>query len=683
MICRSIRERRRRAVWSLRLAVLPAALLSATLLCHAQAQSPDPALQDTLKGLSLEQLGNVEVTTVSKSPVSVARTPAAVYVITQQDIRRSGAVSLPEAVRLAPGVEVAQIDSVKWAIGIRGFEGRLSRAVLVLIDGRSVYSPLFHGVYWEVQDTLMEDIDRIEVVRGPGGTIWGPDAVDGVINIITKNSRDTHGALISGGGGNVTQGFLDMRFGGGNDRNFSYRVYAKGSTSSPQFHSDDNEFDDQRRTQGGFRADWDITGRDTLTIQGDLYDGVAGESVKITSFSPPYSSIVNANADLSGANVLGRWKHIMGGGSDIQIQMYYDHVSRLQTSQAEYRDTYDFDLVHHLTFGKRHDFIWGVGARLSPAYLPAIVPTYVFNPNSRTDQLYSAFAQDEISLIPDRMSLTVGAKLFHSSFITGFNVEPSARLLWTPSSHRSFWGAVTRAVRTPSDNEDTLQSTTLLSTNPLAFNVTTGDSLFTSETDISYELGYRQLMIENFSLDLTTFYNHYNHLESLEPGTPYTVTANGQTYIVYPYLNGNGLQGNTKGFEIAPSWKPATWWRVQGSWSYLDMGLRTIPGSRDVTTVATEDNASPRHQFGFQSYLDLPRRFEFSQIFRYVSVLGAENTPGYETADLRLAWQAIPRLEFAVTGQNLMQPHHPEYAGDPLGLVGIKRNVIASITWRK
>ncbi len=675
-----------RAVLYLQLALLPGMLVSAALCCHAQTQPPDPTLQDSLKGLSLEQLGNVEVTSVSKSPVSVTRTPAAVYVITQQDIRRSGAVSLPEALRLAPGVEVAQIDSVKWAVGIRGFEGRLSRAVLVLIDGRSVYSPLFHGVYWEVQDTLLEDIDRIEVIRGPGGTIWGPDAVDGVINIITKNSRDTHGALISAGGGNIAQGFLDMRFGGGNDQNFSYRVYAKGSTTSPQFHYDGNQFDDQRRAQGGFRADWDITGRDSLTIQGDLYDGEAGESVKITSLSAPYSTIVNKNADLSGGNVLGHWKHILSGGSDIQIQMYYDHVSRLQTSQAEYRDTYDFDLVHHLTFGKRHDFIWGVGARLSPAYLPAIVPTYVFNPNSRTDQLYSVFAQDEISLVRDRLSLTVGAKIFHSSFITGFNIEPSVRLLWTPSGHQSFWGAVTRAVRTPSDQEDTLQSTTLASTNPLAFNVTTGDSQFTSETDMSYELGYRQLIIPSFSIDVATFYNHYKNLESLEPGAPYSAydpVTGSQIYTVYPYLNDNGLEGNTKGFEIAPSWKPASWWKVQGSWSYLDMGLRTIPGSLDTTTVATEDNASPRHQFGLQSYLDLKGHLEFSQIFRYVSILGAGNVPGYETADLRLAWKPVPHLELAVTGQNLMQPHHPEYAGDPLGLVGIKRNIIAAITWRK
>lgn len=648
----------------------------------AQTHQPDPASQDSLKGLSLEQLGNIEVTIVSKSPVAVTRTPAAVYVITQQDIRRSGATSLPEALRLAPGVEVARIDSVKWAIGIRGFEGRLSRAVLVLIDGRSVYSPLFHGVYWEVQDTLMEDVDHIEVVRGPGGTIWGPDAVDGVINIITKNARDTHGTLVSAGGGSVDQGFLDFRYGGGNGRNFSYRIYGKGFTRSPEFHPNNNQFDDWRRTQGGFRTDWDITGRDTLTVQGDIYTGEAGESIRIASMTPPSSTLVNQNADLSGGNALARWRHDLGGGDDFQFQVYYDRVDRRQANQAEYRDTFDFDFVHHFTMRGHQDFRWGVGARISPADLPTVVPTFSFTPSHRTDQLYSGFAQDEISLVADRLSLTVGAKLLHSSF-TGYDMEPSVRLLWTPSAHQTFWGAVTRAVRTPSDNEDTLQSTTLRSVEPPAFNRTIGDGLFTSETLIGYEAGYRQLVVPSVSVDLATFYNRYDHLLSTEPGTPFTETSPGPVHTVYPFVNRNGLTGTTKGFEIAPSWKPATWWRVQGSYSYLDMSLRTKPGSLDVNTVSSTEGSSPRHQFAFQSFLDLPAHVEFSSDFRYVSGLAFQFTRTYETADVRLAWQAVPHLEFSVTGQNLLQPHHPEYGGDPGGLVGIKRNVFAAVTWRK
>ncbi len=272
--------------------------------------------------------------------------------------------------------------------------------------------------------------------------------------------------------------------------------------------------------------------------------------------------------------------------------------------------------------------------------------------------------------------------MFHSSF-SGFNWEPSARLLWTPSEHQSLWASVTRAVRTPSDLEDTLQQTTFKSASPLAFNVTTGDGVFTSETDISYEAGYRQLIHPKLSVDIATFYNDYNHLESLDPETPYTTSEDGETFTVQPFVNRNGLYGTTKGFEIAPSWKPATWWRVQGSWSYLDMDLKSRATSTDTTSVASEDNSSPRHTFGFQSYLDLKAHLEFSQVFRYVSILGAQNVPGYETADLRLAWQATPHFEFSVTGQNLLQPRHEEYGGDPNFLVGIKRSVFATITWRR
>ncbi len=260
-----------------------------------------------------------------------------------------------------------------------------------------------------------------------------------------------------------------------------------------------------------------IDDHDTLTVQGDIYDGVAGEEVGITTVSPPGLVNVAKNAQLSGGNLLTRWQRKMNDGSDIQLLAYYDRVNRLQANQAEYRNTFDVDFVHHLAFTKRHDVIWGLEARLSPAKLPEIVPTYVFNPDQRTDQLYTAYAQDDISLVDSKLSLTVGAKLLHSSFV-GFDVEPSARLLWTPTSNRTFWTAVTRAVRTPSDNEDTLETTTLRSTDPLAFSVITGDGRFTSETLIGYEAGYRSLITKTFSLDIAAFYNEYNHLQSLEPG---------------------------------------------------------------------------------------------------------------------------------------------------------------------
>jgi iron complex outermembrane receptor protein len=647
-----------------------------------RAQQTDSTSGGRLKGLSLEQLGNIEVTTVSKGPIKLSQTSAAIYVITQEDIRRSGVRSLPEALRLAPGVDVAQIDSVKWAVGIRGFESRLSRAVLVLIDGRSVYSPLFHGVYWEVQDTLLEDVDRIEVIRGPGGTIWGANAVNGVINIITKSARDTKGTLVAVGGGNVEQGMANVRFGGGNDSGFNYRVYGKGTDQSPEFHNDNKQYDDWRRAQGGFRTDWDIDPRDSLTVQGDIYDGVAGESVKVASLSPPQSTIVDKNAQLSGGNILARWQRTFSDGSDIQIQGYYDRVNRLQSNQAEFRNTFDLDFVHHLTLGRSQDFIYGAGVRESPASLPEIIPTYVFSPDQRVDQLYTAYAQDTIPLVADKLSFTGGAKLLHSSF-SGFDVEPSARLLWTPASNQTMWAAVTRAVRTPSDTEDTLQSTAEVSTNPLVFSRTTGDGRFTSETLLGYEVGYRSLISKTVSVDIATFYNRYNHLLSLEPRTPYSEVDDGVPVLIYPYINGNGVQGTTKGFEITPKWKPRDWWRLEASYSWLLMDMHTVPSSHDTTTVNSLEGSSPRQQGRIQSYFDVSRNLELSATWRYVSALPYYAVPGYQTADARVGWRFVKHVEFAVTGQNLLQPHHFEYGGDPGPLVGIKRNVFASLTFRQ
>jgi iron complex outermembrane receptor protein len=650
------------------------------LLCRFAASAIAQQTDAGLKGLSLQQLGEIEVTTASKQPVQVNRTPAAVYVITQEDIRRSGATSLPEALRLAPGVEVARIDSVKWSIGIRGFGTRLSRAVLVLIDGRTVYSPLFHGVYWEVQDTLMEDIERIEVIRGPGGTIWGANAVNGVINIITKKAKDTLGALVSAGGGDTDQGFADARY-GGKDGDVDYRAYAKAFSRGPEYHPDNNQFDDWRRVQGGFRADWTASPHDAVTVQGDIYDSRMGESNRITSLTPPFSYLSSQDAGLSGGNVIASWDRTLDDGSGFHLQTYYDRFNRRQSTQAEYRDTFDLDFVHHFKL-KGTQFTWGLGGRISIGRVPEVVPTYVFDPGRRTDHLYSLFVQDEIPLVSDRLSLTIGTKILHSAF-TGFDAEPSARLLWTPSSKTTFWGAATRAVRTPSDIEDDLTSTTLRSVSPLAFNVTTGDGKFTSEVLLGYEAGYRRLVTRQFSIDIAAFRNEYNHLLSLEPGLPDYDDAGQYPHLVYPFTNGNGVRGSTTGFEIVPDWKPAGWWRLQPSYAYLYMDMRTLPTSLDTTTVNSLQGSSPHHEVLIQSYLDLPRRFEFSQAYRYVSSLPAQLVGAYQTVDARVAWHANRHLEFSVTGQNLLQPHHPEFGGDPGPLVGIRRTVFATFTWRQ
>jgi iron complex outermembrane receptor protein len=648
---------------------------------HGGSTETDPQPGQRLTHVSLEDLGQIEVTTTSKVPVKATRTPAAIYVITQEDIRRSGATSIPEALRLAPGVEVARVDSNTWSLGVRGFESTLSRSVLVLIDGRSVYTPLFAGVYWQVQDTLLEDIERIEVIRGPGGTIWGANAVNAVINIITKRAQETHGTLVSTGGGNVDQGFVNFRYGTGNSKGFNYRIYGKAFTRGPEFHPDRRQFDDWRMGQTGFRTDWDAHNRDRLTLEGDVYNGDAGQRVGIASYSPPFMTDVEQNAELAGGNLLGRWDRELGSGSNIQLQTYYDRTNRKQANFAESRDTFDIDFIHHLTLAGRQDFLWGVGARLSSGNVSEVVPTVVFTPNHYTEKLYNAFIQDEIPIVGDQLSLTIGSKFLHNNY-SGFEIQPTARLLWTPSSRQTVWGAVTRAVRTPSRVEEDLQLTGLLATTPLTFFRIIGDRKFSSESLIGYEAGYRSLVGPKFHVDVAAFYNNYDHLLSIEPSAPFSESSPPPPHTVIPFFFRNGLLGHTAGFEIAPDWTPTRTWRLRGSYSYLHIDLDKRASSQDTSSTNSTQGSSPHHQFAIQSSLDLPKKMEFDQTIRYVSSLSAQLVRAYTTADVWFSWHATRSLDVSVVGQNLFQPHHAEFGGDPGPLVGIERSAYIKLTWQ-
>ncbi|HXN50921.1 MAG TPA: TonB-dependent receptor plug domain-containing protein [Candidatus Acidoferrum sp.] len=648
---------------------------------HGDSAQTNPKAAQRLTHVSLEDLGQIEVTTASKVPVKATRTPAAIYVITQEDIRRSGATSIPEALRMAPGVEVARVDSNTWSLGVRGFESTLSRSVLVLIDGRSVYTPLFAGVYWQVQDTLLEDIDRIEIIRGPGGTIWGANAVNAVINIITKRAQETHGTLVSTGGGNVDQGFVNFRYGAGNSKGLNYRIYGKAFTRGPEFHPDHKQFDDWRMGQTGFRTDWDTHNRDRLTLQGDIYYGDAGQRVGITSYSPPFMTNVEQNAELSGGNLLGRWERELGSGSNVQLQTYYDRTNRKQANFAESRDTFDIDFVHHLILRGRQDFLWGLGARLSSGNVSEVVSTVVFTPNHYTDKLYNAFIQDEIPIVGDQLSLTIGSKFLHNNY-SGFEIQPTVRLLWTPSSRQTVWGAVTRAVRTPSRVEEDLQLTALLAPSPLTFFRISGDRNFSSESLVGYEAGYRSLVGPKFYVDIAAFYNNYNNLLSIEPGAPFAESSPPPPHAVIPLFFRNGLLGNTAGFEIAPDWTPTRTWRLRGSYSYLHIALNKKASSLDASTANSTQGSSPHHQVAIQSSLDLPKKLEFDQTFRYVSSLPAQLVRAYTTADVRFSWHATRSLDVSVVGQNLFQPHHPEFGGDPGSLVGIERSAYIKLTWQ-
>src|SRR6266850_1451403 len=329
--------------------------------------------QTSLSGLSLEELGNIEVTTASRTPKALLKSPAAVYVLTSDDIRRSGATSLPELFRTVPGVAVARIDSDHWSVGVRGFGDQFSKSVLVLLDGRNVYTPLFAGILWGGHDVLLEDIERIEVIRGPGGTVWGANAVNGVINIITKSSRDTTGMLASLQTGTLDHGVGGFRYGGAHGQDLTYRVYGKGFSRGPESHTDGQEFDAWHMGQGGFRLDWSKP-RDTVTLQGDMYKASEGQSITFATFSPPQDLTSYDPLNLSGGNLLLRWQRTLDRRSDLELRLYYDRTSILGPQLGETRNTVDVDFVHHVAAFPRQDLRWGAGVHWSPSQFQQTVP---------------------------------------------------------------------------------------------------------------------------------------------------------------------------------------------------------------------------------------------------------------------------------------------------------------------
>jgi iron complex outermembrane recepter protein len=635
----------------------------------------------SLQNLSLAQLGDVEVTTASKEPEQVWRTPAAIYVLTQDDIRRSGATTLPDVLRLVPGLEVAQLDSDHWSVAIRGFSAVLARRLLVLIDGRSVYTPLYGGVYWQVQATPLPDIERIEVIRGPGGTIWGANAVDGIINIITKSAKDTHGTIASLGGGNADNGMGLLRYGTEYGHGFHYRIYGMGFDRNHMFHPVGSNFDDWRMGQAGFRSDWDSGARDTFTLQGDIYREVSGEATTYALYSPPSQVNAFGNAQLTGGNLLGRWKRVLNAGSDFQIQAYFDRTNHFEPEFGETRDTFDVDFLDHLTLPWQQSFLWGLGLRTSPSNSLQLVPSIIFTPSHRTDKIYSGFAQDEISFFDRRFTLTAGSKLEHNNY-TGFEVQPSGRLLWNPAPRQSFWASVTRAVRTPSRLDDDIELTDFATVVPLPIYLrVNGNPQFRSEKLRAYEAGYRLLAFSRIYLDAAVFYNQNYDVYSFQVGAPFLELSPAPAHAILPLLTTNGIKGPAKGFEIAPDWKPVRWWELRPSYSHLEMRMEDQPWSNDPTSAAGYNGSSPRHQVAIQSLFTLAKKLEFDQTYRYVSALPAQAVSSYSTADTRFSWHFIRQMEGSVIGQNLMQPYHPEFGGDPSGLVGIKRSVYGQITW--
>ncbi len=602
-----------------------------------------------LKRLTLDQLMNVEVTSVSRRAERLAQTASAIQVITQEDIRQSGATSLPEALRLAANLQVAQVDSRQWAISARGFNGTTANKLLVLIDGRTVYTPLFSGVFWDAQDVLLSDVDRIEVISGPGATLWGANAVNGVINVITKEAKDTPGLTLVGGGGTELRRFGTARYGGTLGRRANYRIYGKGfARDSTLLPNGQGAPDDWHMGQGGFRIDWDASTSNRLTLQGDLYDGRSNQ------LSP-------GEIGFSGKNVIAKWGHTVSANSDVGAQMYYDRTHRdIPGTFGEDLDIYDVDLQQRALLG-RHDVVWGVGYRLINDRV-ANSPGLAFLPAHVARQWFTAFVQDELALVAERLHVTLGTKIEHNDY-TGFEIQPSGRLNWTLSPSGTLWAAISRAVRTPSRIDREL----FVPAQPPY--VLAGGPNFHSEEELAYEAGYRH---QNgpWLLSLATFYSRYHGLRSIEQTNPPNPT---------PLVIANGQDGESYGAELAATYRVSDRWRLRGGYTELRVRIWPNPGSTDTSRGSAESHTPDRQLFVYSS-LDMPAHLRLDGMFRYLSEIANQQLPAYAELTARFAWQPVADLDLSIVGQNLLHNRHAEFA-TPTARRLIQRGVYGMAQW--
>ena len=624
------------------------------MVSRASSQTPDSVVPpSTFKRLSLEQLMAIEVTSVSRRPERLSGTASAIQVITGDEIRRSGATSIAEALRLVPNLQVAQANSSQWAISARGFANVLANKLLVLVDGRSVYTPLYAGVFWDAQNPPLEMVDRIEVISGPGGALWGANAVNGVINIITKSAAETQGLSIQGGGGTELQRTATLRYGGRLSPALSIRGYGEWfDRGSTQLVNGMDANDSWNVEQGGFRTDWDRGGANRVTLQGDFSDGRP---------NPDGGTAVVARA----GNLLGRWAHALSAGSGVQLQVYYDRTYRdFGNGFTEDLATYDGDWQHRMQLGRHQEVVWGLGARLMNHQTDNLA-LFAFLPAQRWLHLYSAFVQDEIALVPDRLRLTLGSKVEHNDY-TGFEFLPSARLAWSPTVRYTIWVAVSRAVRTPAriDRDFVLLATP-------TFPIIAGGN-FQSEEVLAYELGWRVQPSVRTSLSVSTFYNVYDHLRSAEPGPP---PPN------LPITFENGVGGHTYGVEVASVYQVTDHWRLRSGYTFLRKDLVVQPGSSDLNK-GTAESDDPEHQAVIQSSLDLPGRVQWDVVARYVDALPDPPLPSYIGVDMRLGWKVIHRLEVSVVGQNLLDDARRQFTPASPSPRAIQRGMYVMITWR-
>ncbi len=662
-----------------------------TFTCHAKDADTIRETQIYLKELTLNQLVNVEVTSVSKKLEKLSGTAAAIHVITQEDIRRSGVTSVPEALRLAPGINVARIDANKWAISARGLNGRFSAALLVLVDGREVYNPVFSGVLWDSVDLMMEDIDRIEVIRGPGATLWGSNAVNGVINIITKSTQDTQGGRLAAYGGNAEASGA-LRYGGKIDDSTQYRVYAKYLHRSASRDIDGNRLnDDQDIISGGIKMDINITDNDNIILDGRYYESQAGQTFGNPTLISPYVQTIIQDENEVGGHFMAKWRHHYSDTSNHLLKVYYNHQNREFPYMSALVDTFDFDFQHRFNFMERHDVVWGIGYRYQ--YFKSEPGLLIsFSEDSLNLHNYNFFVQDDITLIDNQLRLILGTKV-EKPFFSDVQVQPSARFVWTPTESQTVWGAISRAVRNPSiiDRHIQYRLPTIpphnqdpLNPYPVPVSLTAvGNPDVGSEELIAYELGYRIFFDQRVSIDVSAFYFDYDDLttvesvpgsEALNPGPPPFISGEVQTT--------NNLNAESYGIELDASWQVMENWRLSGYYSFIRMFFHQNSGEIAVSGEGGEDKV-PQHQFSLRSSMDFSEQLHWDLWVRYVDALPNRNVTDYTTLDTRVAWRPLQNLELSVVGQNLIDSGHSEYTTEFVAVTNsvIERSFYVKADW--
>ena len=658
-------------------------LLFASSRVHAAPADSALAGAD-LTQVRLEDLMSLEVTSVSRREQPLSEIAAAVTVIGPDQIRASGATTLSEILRLVPGLQVAQINANMWSISARGFSGRIANKLLLLIDGRTVYSPVFSGVYWDEQDLMLRDIERIEVIRGPGASVWGANAVNGVINVITRDAHDTQRGILSADSGTEEIGGGTGHWGGALGSSGAYRIFARGSRVGAAAVPDDaGAWDSSRMFHTGFRADGAASSRSQWTVTGDLRSSNSGQSIHVPMESPPYSEQIEFRSRSAGGNLVANWRRTFSPHSDLTTQGYVDVADRNDEEQSSHVETYDLEMRHHV-YSDRHDLVWGLGGRMVRDRLEATT-ILAFDPDRKTRRLVSAFAQDEIALAHRKVRLTLGVKLedeLEKSGTRHYDLQPTARALWAPDARQSLWAAVSRALRTPSRAEQDLRYhvATYPTGGPPAEVYLHGDPNFLPEILLAYEAGYRLTPSPDVMLDLTGFYNQYRDLRTIEPGTTtFEPLPSPHVDVLEDWKN--GMYGDTRGLEAAAVWNVTDAWKLNASASCLAMRLHLDPNSSDVGSVAQQDN-EPGYQLMLQSQLHPTSSLEWDATVYQIDGRTGQHLPAYTRLDLGLAWRAFDLAELSLFGKNLLQGRHFEDNGIGSGVVPtqVQRSVTARVS---